>query len=60
MHTELTAQEMDFLRMLLAKEMEETRVEHRHAKNIEFKGHLQEREKLIQGLLERFEVHISV
>jgi len=60
MRTEMSPQEMDFLRMLLAKEREETRVEVHHAKNIEYKSQLQAREKLIQGLLERFEVHISV
>ncbi len=60
MKTELSPQEMDFFRMLLAKEREETRVEVRHAKNIEFKSQLQAPEKLIQGLQERFEVNISV
>lgn len=60
MNTEMSPQEMDFLRMLLAKEREETRVEVHHAKNIEYKSQLQARERLIQGLLERFEVHISV
>ena len=54
MTTELSPQEMELLKMLLAKEMEETRVEMHHAKNIEFKAHLQTREKLIHGLLERF------
>jgi hypothetical protein len=51
---------MDFLRMLLAKEQEETRVEVHHTKNSEYKAQLQAREKLLQGLRERFEVHISV
>lgn len=60
MKTDLSLQEMDFLRMLLAKELEETRVEVHHAKNIEYKAQLQAREKLLQGLRERFEVHISV
>ena len=60
MKIELSPQELDFLRMLLAKELEETRVERHHAKNIDFKAQLQERERLIQGMLERFEVHISV
>lgn len=60
MKTEMSPQEMDFLRMLLAKEREETRVEVHHAKNIEYKSQLQSRERLIQGLLERFEVHIPV
>jgi len=60
MKSELSPQEMEFLRMLLAKELEETRVEVHHAKNIEFKGQLQAREKLLQALLERLEVHISV
>lgn len=60
MRIELSPQEMDFLRMLLTKEREEVRVEIHHAKNIEFKGHLQTREQFVQGLLERLEVHVSV
>jgi len=58
MTTELSPQEMELLKMLLAKEMEETRVEMHHAKNIEFKAHLQAREQLIHGLLERFSASI--
>ncbi len=60
MKLELSSQEMDLLRMLLTKEREDTRVEMHHAKNIDFKGHLQAREQLLQDLMERFEVHISV
>ncbi len=60
MKIEFSSQEMDLLRMLLAKEREEVRVEMHHAKNIDFKGHLQLRERLLQDLQERFEVSVSV
>ncbi len=60
MKIELSTQELDFLKMLLAKEVEETRVEAHHAKNIEFKAHLQARAQMIHDLVERMEVHSSV
>ena len=57
---EMTPQETDLLRMLLAKEREDVRVELHHAKNIDFKGHLRIREQLIHELQERIEVQIAV
>ena len=54
MKTELTRQEVDLLRELLTEELEETRVEMHHAKNIAFKSELQAREKLVHELVERF------
>jgi hypothetical protein len=53
MMLELQDQETDLLRLLLVKELEETRVEERHAKNIEFKEGLEHREKTLKVLLGR-------
>ena len=53
MMLDLQDQETELLRLLLVKELEETRVEERHAKNIEFKAGLEDREKAIRGLLGR-------
>ena len=47
--------EVDLLRLLLVKELEETRVEERHARNIEFKAGLEAREGQIRILLGRLE-----
>jgi len=60
MKIELSTQELDFLKMILAKEVEETRVEAHHAKNIDFKAQLLARAQMVHDLAERLEVHISV
>ena len=52
---ELGNQEVDLLRLLLVKELEETRVEVRHARNIDFKAGLEAREGQIRVLLGRME-----
>ncbi len=52
---ELANPEVDLLRLLLVKELEETRVEERHARNIEFKAGLEAREGQIRILLGRLE-----
>ena len=54
MNIELQDQEADLLRLLLTKELEELRVEERHARNIEFKAGLTSREGIIRVLLGRF------
>lgn len=53
MKLDLLPEEMGLLRILLEKDIGETRVEIHHAKNIEFKAHLQEREKMAQALFDR-------
>lgn len=53
MKLELKPEEMDLLRLLLEKDIGETRVEVHHAKNIEYKAHLQGREKVAQALIDR-------
>ncbi|HNX31962.1 MAG TPA: hypothetical protein PKM35_10155 [Holophaga sp.] len=53
MKLELTSEEAALARMLLEKDIEETRVEVHHAKNIDYKSHLQAREKVLQSLIER-------
>lgn len=53
MKLELKPDEADLLKVLLEKDIGETRVEVHHAKNIEFKAHLQGREKILQGLIDR-------
>jgi hypothetical protein len=53
MMLDLQEQEAELLRLLLVKELEETRVEERHARNIEFKAGLEDREKAIRILLGR-------
>lgn len=50
MKLELNPEESDLLKLLLEKDIGETRVEIHHAKNIEYKAHLQIREKLAQNL----------
>ena len=52
---ELANPEVDLLRLLLVKELEETRVEERHARNCEFKAGLEAREGQIRILLGRLE-----
>ena len=54
MQLELTDQEADLLRLLLVKELEETRVELHHARNLDFKLGLEERETTLRGLLKVF------
>jgi len=51
MRLELMDQETELLKLLLVKELEETRVEIRHAKNIEFKRGLGERESILRHLI---------
>ena len=52
---ELANPEVDLLRLLLVTDLEETRVEERHARNIEFKAGLEAREGQIRILLGRLE-----
>ena len=51
MQLELKDQEAELLKLLLLKELEETRVEFRHAKNIDFKLGLGERETALRHLM---------
>jgi len=53
MMLDLQDHEAELLRLLLVKELEETRVEERHAKNIEFKAGLERREKTLKVMLGR-------
>ncbi len=53
MNLELKPEEAELLKLLLEKDLGETRVEVHHARNIDYKMHLQEREKLVQGLISR-------
>jgi hypothetical protein len=53
MNLEMSSEEADLLKILLQTELEDKRVEMRHAKNPEFKNELQAREKLITALLGR-------
>lgn len=55
MNVELLDQEVELLRLLLTKELEETRVEERHARNIDYKAGLTAREGAIRTLLGRLE-----
>lgn len=55
MELEINDQEMKLLKLLLIKELEETRVEIHHAKNIEFKTGLGEREHTLRRLIGVFE-----
>jgi hypothetical protein len=59
MHLDLNEREADLLELLLVKELEETRVELHHARNIEFKAELREREKMVHLLLERMKVAVT-
>jgi hypothetical protein len=49
----MNPEEVDLVKMLLAKDIEETRVEVHHAKNIDYKTHLQAREKVLLSLFDR-------
>jgi len=53
MELNLDAGEAELLKIILLAELEEKRVELHHAKNIEFKAALVEREKILRGLLEK-------
>lgn len=55
MKVELLDQEAELLRLLLTKELEETRLEERHARNMDFKAGLAAREGAIRILLGRLE-----
>jgi len=55
MNMELAEPEADLLKLLLVKELEETRVEIHHARNLDFKQGLEGREATIRALLGRFE-----
>jgi hypothetical protein len=52
---ELAEQEADLLKLLLVKELEETRVEVHHARNMDFKLGLEAREANLKTLLGRFQ-----
>ena len=54
MQLELADQETELLRLLLVKELEETRVELHHARNLDFKLGLEEREGELRILIGRF------
>jgi hypothetical protein len=54
MRLELKIEEAELLKLLLEKDLGETRVEIHHARNMEYKAHLQEREKLVQGVISQF------
>jgi hypothetical protein len=53
MQLEIKPEEMELLKLLLEKDIGETRVEVHHARNIEYKAHLQERERIAQALNDR-------
>lgn len=50
---ELNGAEAHLVELLLVKELEETRVEVHHARNLAFKSELQDRERLVTGILEQ-------
>jgi hypothetical protein len=54
MRLELKAEEAELLKLLLEKDLGETRVEIHHARNMDYKAHLQDREKLVQGVIAQF------
>jgi hypothetical protein len=60
MRVELLDQEAELLRLLLDKELGETRVEERHARNMDYKAGLVAREGVIRSLLERLGVEAKV
>jgi len=53
MKLDVNSEEAELLKLLLEKDIGETRVEVHHAKNIDFKALLQTREKLLQALIDR-------
>lgn len=58
MRLDVNPEETELLRLLLEKDIEETRVEVHHAKNIDYKAQLQSREKVLQSLLGRMLAHV--
>lgn len=52
MHVDLTPEAAELIKLLLAKEFEETRVEIHHTRSSEFKASLHEREKLVRNVLD--------
>lgn len=55
MRLDLNNEEADLLKLLLTKDIEETRVEVHHAKNNDFKLQLQAHERAAQSLVERLQ-----
>lgn len=53
MDLKLAEPETQLLKLLLVKELEETRVEMHHARNIDFKVGLEQREGLLRTLIGR-------
>lgn len=51
---ELSDEERELLLTLMKKEIEETRVELHHTKNMEFRQFLREREELLKAMLAKF------
>lgn len=51
MRMELADQEAELIKLLLVKEIEETRVELHHAKNIDFKAGLEGRQESLRAIL---------
>lgn len=58
MRLEINDADAELLRLLLTKELEETRVEMRHARNMDYKAGLEQREGTLKALLERFAVTV--
>jgi len=58
MRLDVTPEETELLRILLEKDIEETRVEVHHAKNTDFKAHLRAHGERAQGLLERLMANV--
>ena len=54
MRLELMDQDAELLKMLLVKELEETRVEVHHARNMDFKAGLEAREGMLRHLIAKF------
>jgi hypothetical protein len=53
MQFDVNPEEADLLRILLEKDLGETRVEVHHSKNMDYKSHLQAREKMLLALAAR-------
>ncbi len=58
MELTLTAEEAEFLRALLQRELGELREEVYHAEVTEYKKGLKEEEKILRGLLDRMAVAV--
>ena len=56
---ELSEREAELVELLLTKELEETRVEVHHARNMEFKEELRDREHLVHQLLHRLRAPVG-